>query len=158
VNVNVNVNKIENTFPTDCLMIAHHSWLLPTLLRLCWLPTRRKLTHPDSNSHKMSARRSLMNTTTACVSRVIPDLMTRPTSRVTLVYPADSRWCVPHVSTTTTRMAMSAVDMVHSQMHPQSWQHINANDEWYFNRLYIRGAGIAPATFFMILFFLESFE
>ena len=27
--------------------------------------------------------------------------------------------CVPHVSTITTRMAMSAVDMVHSQMHPQ---------------------------------------
>jgi len=59
-----------------------------------------------------------MNTNTACVLRVMLGLTTVPTSRVTLVFLADSRSCVTRVATTTTRTATSAADMDRSRMRP----------------------------------------
>ena len=61
------------------------------LLLLCRLSRQRIHTNPVSNSHKKSARINSMNTYMDCVSRVILDLITKPTSFVTLVSPKVSR-------------------------------------------------------------------
>jgi hypothetical protein len=58
----------------------------------------------------------VIDTSTESVCHVMLDLTTVPTSPAILVLLTDSRSCVPHAATTTTRLATSAADMDRSRM------------------------------------------
>ena len=108
----------------NILLPATGLLLLPLLARLrlrrrrLW--KRRMPTNPGSSLRKKSEWRNSTNTNSACVCRVMRDLTTARTSRLTLASPADSRWCVTRVLTTTTKLATSAAVMGHSRMPPSN--------------------------------------
>ncbi len=87
------------------LLLAIGMLLPPQPARVCLQRKLRRPMNPDSNLRMKSAWRNVINTNTASVCRVMPDLMTVPTSRAILVRLADSRSCATRAAITTKREA-----------------------------------------------------
>ena len=102
---------------------------LPLLLPLLLLLSARS-TPLDLNLLLMSVLWRATNTNSACVARVMPGLMTVPTSRLTTVLVAVSRWCVMRVLPTMPAVAANSEDSALPTRRPLWWWWWWWNDLW----------------------------